>query len=149
MFPRDAVLAADEYPCDFLLPYIKGSLQEAAGLSRRLGHIKASSDRNPSAFDWEWNQSNYRDLQRSRSTISKYLERNYPSPFQTKPRLNIFLQDYDFLIQESRENASQLQAFLQNYTGKQAIKEAQKSLEQADAVRRYDKFCLPDIESES
>lgn len=47
------------------------------------------------------------------------------------------LKDYDYLIDETRENAAQLQGLLQNYTSLQAIKESRKGLEQADVVRKY------------
>ncbi|KAM3428746.1 hypothetical protein MY4824_008657 [Beauveria thailandica] len=138
IFSKGGIVAADVNPCDFLLPYIRGSLKEIAERSRRHSHIqpKQRGHRQPSTFQWEWNQADYRNLLRTKSSISRFLERDYATSFQGKPQLVSVIQDYDFLIAETRENAAQLQGLLQNETSRQALMETKKSLEQADAVRR-------------
>ena len=68
----------------------------------------------------------------------RHFQKHYGNSQSTSSRLRALIVDYDFLIQETRENAGQLQSILQNHTSRQAIKEAQDSLDQADAVRRYD-----------
>jgi hypothetical protein len=142
VFSRTSVLAADLHPCDFLVPYIHGSLEKIANQSRRHGRMqpKLSTEQRANTFDWEWNQANYRNLMRSCGTISQYLEMKYPIPFGQQPRLAEVVRQYSALIAETRENAGQLQTRIQNYTSGQAILEARKGIEQADAVRRYAYF---------
>ena len=139
LFPRLNVVAAASTPCDFLLPYIQSSLEHSAQLVQSHGHIepKLELERTPSSFDWEWNQSNYRNLRGSKNSIVRYFQKHRGNLQSTSSRFRAIIVDYDSLIQETRENASQLQSMLQNHTSRQAIKEAQKSLDQADAVRRY------------
>jgi 5-bromo-4-chloroindolyl phosphate hydrolysis protein len=69
--------------------------------------------------------------------LSRHINANYPESEGSRPLLASTLKDYDYLIDETRENAAQLQSLLQNYTSLQAIKESQKGLEQADVVRKY------------
>lgn len=139
LFPRINVVAAPTKHCDFLLPYVQSSLEHSARLAQRHGRIKPEleQDRKPSSFDWEWNQSNYRNLLESKNSIMRHFQKHHGNLQSTSSRLRAIIVDYDSLIQETRENASQLQSMLQNHTSRQAIKEAQKSLDQADAVRRY------------
>lgn len=151
-FPREFVLAADQHPCDFLLPFITSSLRAASSaswagalqyVSRTLSNPALAPLRRPLSVlgrrgAWETNQANLRGLLRSRNSIANYLKRNYPaSSGQPQPMLATVLDDFDAVIAEYRENATQLQCALQNQTSKEAILEARKSLEQADAVRRY------------
>jgi len=142
IFSRTTVLAADLHPCDFLVPYINSSLRSIAKVSRRHGRMepKHASEQTANSFDWEWNQANYRNLMRSCGTISQYLEMKYPIPSGQQPRLAEVIRQYSALIAETRENAGQLQTRIQNYTSGQAILEARKGIEQANAVRRYAYF---------
>lgn len=140
LFPQTSVVAAAYTPCDFLLPYVQSSLEESAKLAQEHGHIRPvlEENRKPSSFEWEWDQSTYRHLLQSKNSIKRHFQRHYGNSQLTSPRLRALMVDYDSLIQETRENAGQLQSMLQNDTSRQAIKETQKSLDQADAVRRYD-----------
>jgi hypothetical protein len=139
--PREVIKAADNHPCDFLLFYIQEYLRKSAKQSQSHGHLQPTGPfvwpRSPRTWDWEENQSNLRNLLLSRSALSRYLNANYPESEESRPLLESTLKDYDYLIDETRENAAQLQSLLQNYTSLQAIKESQKGLEQADVVRKY------------
>lgn len=137
--PKEAILAADAHPCDFLLHYVTMSLRDSASLARQHGRIEPQSpqDRHPTSFTWEWNQATLRNLLQSRNSIARFVDRKYSDPQKDKPRLAQTISDFDEVIAETRENASQLHSMLQNHIGAQAINEAQKSLEQADAVRKY------------
>ena len=142
VFPRTRVLAADLHPCDFLMPYITDSLRTIAGLSRWRGRMEPNVAELQiiDSLKWRYNQANYRNLMQSCGSISQYLEMKYPIPFGQQPRLAEVIRQYNALIAETRENAGQLQTRIQNYTSSQAILEAKKGIEQADAVRRYADF---------
>lgn len=141
-FSQNMIAAADMYPCDYLLFYIQESLKTIAERSRPYSFLNPEIERRhrPSTYDWESNQGQYRNLLRSQGTMSRYLQRNYSLDHANWPILASTLQDYEVLITETKENATQLQGLLQNYTSIQAIKESQKGFEQADAVRRYSHF---------
>ena len=137
-FPKSAVCEADLNPCDFLLYYVKNSLRAAASLAEELSRIEPHPDsqRMMSSYDWERNSSNHRGPLQSSKSISRHLGRNHTKSSHPQPRLATILYDYDQLIEETRENHTQLQSLSQIHTSQETIKETQKSLEQADAVRR-------------
>jgi hypothetical protein len=139
--PREIIKAADNHPCDFLLFYVQEYLRKLVKQSQIHGHLQPAGPfvwpSSPGTRDWEENQSNLRSLLRSRHALSRYISANYSGFEGPRPLLALTLKDYDYLIDETRENAAQLQGLLQNYTSLQAIKESQKGLEQADVVRKY------------
>jgi hypothetical protein len=139
--PLEIIKAADNHPCDFLLFYVQEYLRKLVKQSQIHGHLQPAGPfvwpSSPGTWHWEENQSNLRNLLRSRHALSRYISANYSGFEGSRPLLASTLKDYDYLIDETRENAAQLQGLLQNYTSLQAIKESRKGLEQADVVRKY------------
>ena len=135
-FPQPKVVAADTEPCHFLLEYIQESLGEIYSKTRILGEFTPQTERLIlTPYNWELNMSKYRFLIDSKESITRYVQRSHVVS-ESECCLIQTLPDYEHTITESRANSIQLQIQFQNYSSSKALEETEKSLEQADAVRR-------------
>ena len=132
---RDAILAADVNPCDFLLPYIKQHLREAASWQDTVDFRKL---RHGGFRELEWQECMRRcqSLEYPMESIAAYLQRYHQD--SGKPRSGMYetLSDFDILIAKVKKRILLLDKLIQHQANEQTSLEARKSLHQEDAVRR-------------
>jgi ribosomal protein L29 len=128
----------DENPADYLFPYIRNSMRTAATLCAKHAHFgkKSTHGNGVTSFDWEWNQSNRRDLISSMNSLQRFV--TFPEiDSGIRPlRLQQLLPDYAVLIEETQVIGSDLQGILQQQANSAVMDETKRGIAQADSVRR-------------
>ena len=135
-FTKDDVVAANSNPCNFLLYYIQKSLQSAMARMNTLEFLSETSHEH-NLLQWEDNLRKYRRLIQSKRSLSRTIQRASNDFEQEQSPLNEVIQDYTHIIGDVKEDLAQQHQHLQSQASHEAIAEARKSLEQADAVRRW------------
>ncbi len=142
-FPAKSIDAADLNPCDYMLHYVKKSLKQAAFDLQDDLNSKSETPRWSRPDKWKKYMERCRDLVNSKESIARYFRKHPNTTDRKSSRLYETLDDYHYLIRDLKEESSQQQKLVQYDVSTQAIEEARKSLEQADAVRRLVAFSCP------
>jgi hypothetical protein len=138
-FTPDNIEEADEDPLLYFFPYFESLLQEHMAFQRSKSYLHVPNVQaivDISTTMWQ----EMLDLKRTKQSFERFFS-NYKHTSiiasQSAEKMGSFISDCELQLADTDQLMNQLRAEVQVRQSRMAIREAQKSLEQADAVRKY------------